>query len=268
MIKALLLALAALPCIAAEPFEPYEGRAGKDVVWVPTPQRLVEMMLDLARVAPRAFVVDLGSGDGRMVIAAAKRGARALGVEYDPDMVALSRRNAEAAGLAGKATFVQGDMYEADFSQATVLALFLLPGNLEKLAPKFLRLPAGTRIVSNAYRIHGWEEAETAQSDGYCFTWCTAYLYLVPAQVAGAWRLPTGEVRFTQNVQTLSGTLVYPGGRYVPANGQVKGDHIRFNAGLDVFNGRVRGDEMSGEASGAYSGFWKATRLPNSGQRP
>jgi len=260
-IWAAIAALVVFPCSAAEPFEPYEGRAGKDVVWVPTPPALVEKMLDVARVTPRDFVVDLGSGDGRMVIAAAKRGARALGVEYDPDMVALSQRNAAAAGVAGKATFVQGDMFAADFSQATVLALFLLPGNLDKLAPKFLQLPAGTRIVSNAYRIHGWDETETARPDGYCFTWCTAYLYIVPARVAGAWRLPTGEVRFTQNFQTLSGTLVYPGGHYVAANGQVKGDQIRFNAGLDVFSGRVRGDEMSGEASGAYSGFWKATRI-------
>src|SRR5436189_3835054 len=115
-----------------QPFEPYEGQPGKDVVWVPTPSALVDKMLDLARVTPKDFVVDLGSGDGRLVIAAAKRGARALGVEYEADMVALSRKNAEEAGVAGKATFVQADMFEADFRQATVLALFLLPGNLRR----------------------------------------------------------------------------------------------------------------------------------------
>ena len=246
---------------AAQSYEPYEGQPGKDVVWVPTPSALVEKMLDLARVTPRDFVVDLGSGDGRLVIAAARRGARALGVEYDPDMVALSRRNAAAAGVADKAQFALGDMFEADFSQATVLALFLLPANLRKLAPKFLELPPGTRIVNNAYRIEGWEEAETATAEGTCTIWCTAYLYLVPAQVAGAWRLPTGEVRFTQDFQALSGTLIFPGGRYVAANGRITGDHIRFSAGLDVFTGRVRGDQMSGEASGAFSGYWKATRL-------
>ena len=253
--KALVLAvaLAAPPCFGAEPFEPYEGQPGKDVVWVPTPRALVEKMLDLAGVTARDFVVDLGSGDGRLVIAAAKRGARALGVEYDADMVALAERNAAAAGVADKARFVRGDMFEADFSQASVLALFLLPANLRKL----------TRIVNNGYRIDGWEEADIAYADGYCITWCTAYLYLVPAKVAGAWRLPTGEVRFTQDFQTLSGTLVFPGGRHVPAEGQVKGDHVRFTAGLDVYTGRVRGKEMSGEASGAYSGFWKATRVQN-----
>jgi len=264
-VKALVLAvaLAAPPCFGAEPFEPYEGQPGKDVVWVPTPRALVEKMLDLAGVTARDFVVDLGSGDGRLVIAAAKRGARALGVEYDADMVALAERNAAAAGVADKARFVRGDMFEADFSQASVLALFLLPANLRKLTPKFLELAAGTRIVNNGYRIDGWEEADIAYADGYCITWCTAYLYLVPAKVAGAWRLPTGEVRFTQDFQTLSGTLVFPGGRHVPAEGQVKGDHVRFTAGLDVYTGRVRGKEMSGEASGAYSGFWKATRVQN-----
>jgi SAM-dependent methyltransferase len=262
--KALLLTLAfvALPCAAQnQPFEPYEGQPGKDVVWVPTPRALLDKMLDLAGVTPRDFVVDLGSGDGRLVIAAAKRGARSLGIEYEADMVALSRRNATAEGVSDRAQFVQGDMFEADFSQATVLTLFLLPGNLEKLAPKFLQLAAGTRIVTNAYRIRGWEETEISYADGYCVTWCTAYLYLVPAKVAGAWRLPTGEVRFTQDFQTLSGTLIFPGGRHVRADGQVKGDHVRFSAGLDVYTGRVRGKEMSGEASGAYSGYWKAEHL-------
>jgi SAM-dependent methyltransferase len=253
-----------LPIAAAaqtQPFEPYEGQPGKDVVWVPTPRALVEKMLDLAAVTPRDFVVDLGSGDGRVVIAAAKRGAQALGVEYDPGMVELARKNAAAAGVADKALFVQGDMYEADFRQASVLALFLLPANLRKLAPKFLELAPGTRIVSNTYRIDGWDAAEVAYGDNFCITWCTAYLYLVPAKLAGAWRLPGGEIRFTQEVQSLSGTLVYPGGRHVAADGQVKGDHVRFTAGLNVYTGRVRGDEMSGEASGAMSGFWRATRV-------
>jgi len=228
---------------------------------VPTPPALAEKMLDLAGVTPRDFVVDLGSGDGRLVIAAAKRGARALGVEYDPDMIALARRNADAAGVADKATFVQGDMYEADFSQATVLALFLLPGNLSRLSPKFLALPGGTRIVTNAYRIAGWEEDTSATLESPCMTWCTAYLYLVPAQVAGAWRLPTGEVRFNQEFATLTGTFVFPGGKHVKADGHVRGERIRFSAGVDTYEGRVRGDSMDGQASGGFSGHWSATRL-------
>ena len=255
------IAAAAQPPVVEQRFEPYEGQPGKDVVWVPTPRALVEKMLDLAAVTPRDYVVDLGSGDGRMVIAAAKRGARALGVEYEPEMVALARKNAAEAGVSDKATFVLGDMFEADFRQATVLALFLLPGNLRKLSPKFMELTPGTRIVSNTYKIDGWEESDIAYGDNFCITWCTAYLYLVPANVAGAWRLPGAEVRFTQQMQYLSGTVVYPGGRYVAAEGQVKGDHVRFTAGLNTYSGRVKGDEITGQASGAMSGFWKATRL-------
>src|ERR1043165_3022343 len=194
--------------LAAEPFQPYEGQPGKDVVWVPTPPALVEKMLDMVKVTPRDFVIDLGSGDGRNVIAAAKRGAHALGVEYDADMVALSRKKAEEAGVADKAKFLQGDMYEADVSQATALVLFLLPVNLEKLRAKFLfplrvtrekrrakflQLPAGTRIVNNGYRIPGWEEAETARLGGDCVTGGHAYLYLVPAKGSGELTLPAAE---------------------------------------------------------------------------
>ena len=259
-----LLAAAALTfaaSVAAQSFEPIEGQPGKDVVWVPTRPALVEKMLDLAAVTPKDVVMDLGSGDGRMVIAAAKRGARAIGVEYEPDMVALARRNAAAAGVGDKATFIQGDMFAADISQATVLALFLLPANLRRLAPKFMQLPAGTRIVSNTYRIEGWDDADSVEIAGDCVAWCTAYLYLVPARVDGSWRLPSGTVHFTQDLQHLSGTLVLPGGHPLPADGKVTGDHVRFAVGLETYTGRVHGDEMSGQASGAYSGFWKATRL-------
>ena len=140
-----------------KPFTPTEYQAGKDVVWVPTSPELVEKMLDMAKVTPQDFVMDLGSGDGRNIIAAAKRGARAIGVEYNPDMVELSRRLAREAGVADKATFVQGDMYEADISKATVMALFLLPTNLDKLQDKFLALKPGTRIVLNTFGVTGWE---------------------------------------------------------------------------------------------------------------
>ena len=160
---------------------PYVGQPGKDVVWVPTPYILVEKMLDMARVTPRDYVIDLGSGDGRNVIAAAKRGARALGVEYDTQLVALSRRNAAAQGVSERARFIRGDMFEADFSEATVLALFLLPDNLERLRPKFEKLKPGTRIVTNGFPIEGWNAKEVGKVDRDCDGWCTAYLYVVPA---------------------------------------------------------------------------------------
>jgi SAM-dependent methyltransferase len=161
--------------------EPYVGQPGKDVIWVPTPHALVEKMLDMARVTSADYVMDLGSGDGRNVIAAARRGARGLGVEYDENLVQLSRRNAAAAGVGERARFVQGDMFEADISKATVLALFLLPDNLRKLKPKFEKLRAGTRIVTNGFPIDGWEPKEVGRADGDCGAWCTAYLYVVPA---------------------------------------------------------------------------------------
>ena len=143
--------------VDAQTFEPSVGQAGKDVVWVPTSPALVEKMLDLAKITPNDLVMDLGSGDGRNIIAAAKRGARAIGVEYNPDMVELSRRLAKEAGVADKATFIQGDMYEADISKANVLALFLLPSNLNKLQEKFLALEPGSRIVNNTFFVEGWE---------------------------------------------------------------------------------------------------------------
>ena len=245
-----------------QPFVPYEGQPGKDVIWVPTPPALVEKMLDMVKVTPRDFVMDLGSGDGRNVIAAAKRGARALGVEYDPEMVALSQRRAEEAGVADRAKFVRGDMYEADISTATKLVLFLLPINLEKLVPKFLQLPPGTPIVNNGYKIPGWEEAETGRLGDGCITWCTAYLYYVPARVSGTWRLPTGEVRFEQDFQTLSGTYTGKDGRTSSVQGSVLGRRIRFTAGLDTFEGSVRGNQMGGKASGGLSGTWKGIRVP------
>ena len=177
-----VLLLTALGCGAQTPapaLEPYVGQPGKDVIWVPTPEVLVEKMLDMAQVTPQDFVMDLGSGDGRNIIAAAKRGARALGVEYDPKLVEVARRRAAAEGVAERAKFVQGDMYETDISQATVLALFLLPVNLEQLKPKFQRLKPGTRIVTNGYQIAGWEPKDVGVAGGDCAPWCTAYLYIV-----------------------------------------------------------------------------------------
>jgi len=175
-----LIALTALTGTALAQPGPYVGQPGKDVIWVPTPPALVEKMLDMARVTPQDYVIDLGSGDGRNIIAAAKRGARALGVEYDRELLYLSQRNAAEAGVAERALFVEGDMFEADISSATVLALFLLPDNLNRLKPKFARLERGTRIVTNGFPIDGWEAKEIGNADGDCGSWCTAYLYIVP----------------------------------------------------------------------------------------
>ena len=238
-------------------YEPVVGQEGKDVVWVPTPFVLIEKMLDMARVTPQDYVMDLGSGDGRNVIAAAKRGARALGVEYNPDMVVLSRRNAAKEGVTERATFVEGDMYEADISQATVLTLFLLTDNLNKLAPKFLDLRPGTRIVINGFGIDGWEPDETSRSDGDCGSWCTAHLFYVPARVAGSWRLPQGALALQQSYQKLTGTLTSGGTSTPITNGRLRGDQISFTVGGSKFSGRISEDTMLGD-----NGAWSARRVP------
>jgi SAM-dependent methyltransferase len=240
-------------------FEPEVGQAGKDVVWVPTSEALVEKMLDLARITRQDLVVDLGSGDGRNVIAAAKRGARGRGVEFNPDMVALSRRNAELAGVADRVTFVEGDMFEADFSDATALALFLLPGNLDRLRDKFLALKPGTRIVANTFWIDGWDpDQEATVGDGECTEWCRAMLFIVPAQVAGTWKLAQGELTITQSYQKFSGTLA-ESDRVTPVAGSLVGDRVAFSAGGVEYTGRVNGSVMEGTAP--PNRRWTATRI-------
>jgi Methyltransferase domain len=240
-------------------YEPKVGQAGKDVVWVPSPESTVEKMLDVAKVTSQDFVVDLGSGDGRNVIAAARRGARALGVEYNPDMVELSKRNAAQAGVGDKATFVQGDMYAAEFSQATVLALFLLPDNLLKLRDKFAALAPGTRIVANTFGIESWTADETISISGDCLSWCTVLLYFVPAKVEGTWQTPQGALTLTQQYQLITGSL----GATAIANGRVRGDEISFTAGGTPYSAKVSGDTMTGTSKGNGSATaWRATRAP------
>jgi precorrin-6B methylase 2 len=241
---------------AHKPFEPEVGQPGKDVVWVPTSQALVEKMLDLAKVTPSDYVIDLGSGDGRTVIAAAKRGARALGIEYNPDMVALSKRNAAAAGVGDKTTFVQGDIFESDFSKATVITMFLLPQINLTLRPKLLDLKPGTRIVSNSFTMEDWDADETAVLTHDCTTWCTALFWVVPAKVEGTWRTPQGDLTLSQKFQMISGTL----GTEPIANGKLHGNEITFTVGNARYTGSVNGSSMQGTAKGGSGGSWTATR--------
>jgi precorrin-6B methylase 2 len=230
----------------ASTYEPSSGQPGKDVVWVPTPQVVVDKMLEMARVGPRDFVMDLGSGDGRTVITAAKRGARALGVEYNPDMVELSKHNAEKEGVAGKTTFIKADLFKTDFSKASVITMFLLPEINLKLRPKILALKPGTRIVSNTFTMGDWEADETAtlSPDTGCSTsWCTALLWIVPARVAGTHTLPQGELILKQQYQALSGTLHTEGKTFV-LEGKVRGEEISFTAGGRKYRGRMNGKNL------------------------
>jgi SAM-dependent methyltransferase len=222
---------------------------------------MVEKMLDMAHVTAQDFVIDLGSGDGRNVIAAARRGARALGVEYNPELVAFARRNAAQAGVADKAAFVQGDMYEADISRASALILFLIPMNLTKLTPKFVALKPGTRIVSNTYEIGGGWEPDATDRLQPCLTWCVAYLYIVPASVEGRWRLPDGELTLEQSYQKVTGTRELDG-IYLPVeNGVLHGNEIHFTVNSVEYAGRVNGNSMEGDANGRVPFTWSAKRV-------
>jgi SAM-dependent methyltransferase len=238
-------------------YEPSVGQPGKDVVWVPTSPELVEKMLDMAQVTKDDLVMDLGSGDGRNIIAAAKRGARGIGVEFNPDMVVLSRRAAEQAGVAERATFVEADMFEADISKASVLALFLLTDNLRRLMPKFLDMKPGSRIVINTFTIPDWEPDAKETIGGDCMSWCTSLLWIVPAKVEGTWKMSSGELSMHQKFQIVSGTLTLNGQQHDIQNGRLRGDELSFTANGVGYTGQVTGNVIEGQTA---AGSWRATR--------
>ena len=232
---------------ATKPFEPQVGQAGKDVVWVPTPQTLVEKMLDMAKLTPQDFHMDLGSGDGRTVITAAKRGARSEGIEYNPDMVALSQRAAKEAGVADRAIFRKADIFETDFSKANVITLFLLPQLNLKLRPTILNMAPGTRIVSNTFTMEDWTPDQTETVGGDCVSWCTAHLWIVPAKAQGTWDVPgRGALTLSQNFQMLTGTL----GSAQISNAKLRGEDVTFTAGGTTYTGKVNGSTMTLTAGG------------------
>ena len=242
--------------------QPQIGQPGKDVVYLPTVPSLVDKMLDLAHVTAQDYVIDLGSGDGRTVIAAAKRGARALGIEYDADLVALSTKNAAAEGVAASATFVQQDFLEADLAKATVVTMFLLPELNLRLRPKLLALPPGTRIVSNTFAMGDWNPDDTAKVEGACGNWCTALLWIVPAKVAGGWKMPQGELWLKQAYQMVGGTLEAGDASGLVVNGRVRADRISFLVGARLFSGRVSGNTIEGTITGTEGVTpWNAARI-------
>ena len=257
----LLLAGSAYAGQAGQEFQPQVGQEGKDVIWVPTPQALVDKMLDMAKVTAKDYVIDLGSGDGRTVITAAKRGAKALGIEYNPDMVELSKRNAAKEGVSDKASFMKADLFESDFSQAQVITMFLLPDINIRLRPKILNLKPGTRIVSNSFTMGDWNADETATVKDGCVSYCTAHLWIVPAKVEGTWHTPQGELTLKQTYQMVTGTLKSGNSSAAIANGKLNGDQITFSAGGIEYSGRVSGNAIDGLAKTSRN--WKATRAGN-----
>ena len=240
-------------------YQPQVGQAGKDVVWVPTPQALVDKMLDMAKVTSKDYVVDLGSGDGRTVITAAKRGAKAHGIEYNADMAELAKRNAIKEGVTGKATFANADIFKSEFADATVVTLFLLPGLNLRLRPTLLAMKPGTRVVSNTFNMDDWQPDETAQVTEGCNSFCRAYLWIIPAKVEGTWRFGQSELKLEQTYQMLKGTLT-TGNVVAPVTGKLNGDAITFTAAGTEYTGSVQGGAMSGTSKGAAQAQWTAQR--------
>jgi hypothetical protein len=275
----LACALLALPASAAEnavkdkEFTPQVGQEGKDVIWVPTPQALVDRMLDMAKLSPKDIHYDLGSGDGRTVITAAKRGAaQAVGVEYNPDMVALSERMAAKEGVGGKVKFIQGDIFQIDFSHATLITLYLLPSLNLKLRPTILRMAPGTRVVSHAFSMDDWQPDQTDSVEGR-----TAYLWIVPAQVEGTWRWSAQgggpkdyELALRQQYQKVEGLVRLDGKMGQLRDIKLSGDRLTFTvhevAGTSgtirrEFTGRVNGNSVTGTVKGPGGETkWSATR--------
>jgi len=261
-----LLAIALSPIAAQQeqaPAPPQVGQKGKDVQWVPTPPALVDKMLDMAAVTPKDYLVDLGSGDGITVIAAAKRGVRALGIEYDANLVELSKRNAKAAGVDSLARFTRGDIFKTDFSRATVVTTFLLPSLNLQLRPTILAMKPGTRVVSNSFPFGDWEPDDTATIDERCKRWCKALFWVVPARIAGSWRTPKGDLTLTQKFQFVSGTL----GREPISGGRLRGDQLTFTAGATTYSARVSDYRMDGTSvSAGQSSSWNAIRRATNDQ--
>jgi len=274
VVAALAALLVAVPVAAQQKgpaFEPQVGQAGKDVIWVPTPDEVVDRMLRMAQVTANDYVVDLGAGDGKIAIAAAKKfGARALGIEYDADMARHAQGNVERAGVAGRARIVQGDIFVSDFSQATVVTMYLLPALNLKLRPQILGMRPGTRVVSHSFSMDDWDADEESSLDGR-----RAYFWVVPANVAGTWMLElagggtTGrhEVTLEQRYQKIEGTIALGSLLGGLREARLRGFQVAFayvdNAGVRrELSGRVSGARMEGSfrADNGTEGRWSATK--------
>lgn len=259
---------------AAAPSQPQVGQDGKDVVWVPTPERLIERMLQMADTGSRDLVVDLGSGDGRIPIAAAKKfGARGLGIEYDVNLVQISINSAAREGVADRVKFMRQDLFQTDLSEATVVALYVSPSIMLALRPKLFGLKAGTRVVSHQFTLGDWEADEQAIVER-----TAGYLWVVPAKVEGRWKLRLGEdlydLQLQQEYQMLRGSAEREGKRSPVISARLRGEEVRFvfvdrNGDPRAFSGRTAGDAMEGTSRthGQQDLRWSAQRQPEQGNQ-
>jgi hypothetical protein len=246
----------------ADSFTPTVGQSGKDVVWVPTSQALVDRMLDMAQLTPQDRLVDLGSGDGVTVITAAKRGATARGIEFNPDMVELATRRAQTEGVSDRAKFEQADIFESDFSEATVVTLFLLPSLNVKLRPTLLDMQPGTRIVANTFDMGDWQPDETERVTEGCASYCQALKWIVPAKVAGTWTVDGDTLELKQTYQMVDGSLSKGASNQSISDGRLEGSQIRFSVGNDTYTGEVNGEKIQGTVNGSRP--WQATKTAGS----
>lgn len=255
-------------------YKPQVGQSGKDVVWVPTPDELVDRMLKMAKVTAQDYVIDLGAGDGKIAIAAAKHfGANSLGIEYNPDMVKLANCMVQVDGVGNKTKIVQGDIFKEDFSKANVITMYLLPELNLCVRHRILAMRPGTRVTSHQFTMGDWSSDESAE-----FDYRTAYLWIVPAKVAGTWTLKDNAglqatVNLSQNFQKVSGDVTVGGAKQPLVGATLRGDHLTFAFNDDkgvtrTFTGTIKGNDLSGSLRAAGGGETQASGALQGGAKP
>jgi hypothetical protein len=256
LISGMNLAYSTTP--AAPTYTPVQGQAGKDVIWIPTPEGLIDKMLTAANVTHQDKVFDLGAGDGIIAITAARKyNAQSVGIEFNPDMAQFARRKVAEAGLNDKVRIITGDIFQEDFSSATVVTLYLMPHLNMKLRPTLLKMKPGTRIVSHAFTMGDWEPDETMS-----YRHSVGYFWVVPAQVEGAWvmnGMDGGPIRLnmSQSFQNIGGTLTRGGQTFAMLGARLRGDEVKFqfitpDRKVHAFSGRVDGRRLTGNVVSDY----------------
>jgi hypothetical protein len=248
--------------VSPKDYQPEPGQEGKDVRWFPTPQTLIEKMLDMAKITPADYLVDLGSGEGRVVISAAKRGLHATGVEYNHDLVELSKKNAALEGVSKRTEFIEADLFNYDFSKATVITIFLLPEINLRLRPKLLNMKPGTRIISTTFTMQDWQHDDMVRIADNSSQWTTAYLWIVPEKIGGTWKFKDGELRLAQKFQMISGEIIKDGKTTRITSGKLSGNDFTFTAGGTVYSGIADKKTMKGTAeTGGRITEWTAQKI-------
>jgi precorrin-6B methylase 2 len=265
-IPALLLTFVLIGCGTTTPvvpeYKPTIAQEGKDVIWIPTPTDLAERMLKIANVTKNDLVYDLGAGDGKIAILAAKQfNATAIGIEFNPDMAEYARKNVQLAGVSNKVSIITGDIFKEDFSKATVVTLYLLPALNIRLRPTILAMKPGTRVVSNTFTMGNWTADQTVQSDSGHM----GYLWIVPARVEGSWTISglpglsnsqSLRLSILQQYQEITGVLAVPGRtNSISIKGRLNGDQISFEyrdqtGVLRSFVGSVENNMIKGSLKG------------------